>query len=373
MSSVRTVRVTVENGYDVRIGAGVLREAPAHLPGRKIAVISDHAVATLHAGPVVDAFEADGRDVYLFPVPVGERSKDLATFGDLARRLARAGFGRDDGVMALGGGVVGDLAGFVAASYLRGVGLLQAPTSLLAMADAAIGGKTGLNLPEGKNLLGAFWRPRAVLMDVRTLATLPPAQVTEGLAEVLKHGLLNDPELTTAVTEGQLAADADPDQLIRWVAASAAVKADVVARDEHEGGVRAHLNLGHTVAHALEAASAHRLSHGSAVAWGLAYAAILSRRHARNEGRDPVDWSEPVWALLRSRRVPRPDRWAWSELLPFLERDKKVRAGRRRWVLMDAPGRPRVVDDVPPDMERAAWDELRDRMERATDREGATA
>lgn len=356
-----TVEVHVDPPYQVHIGPGVLTEAGAHLPGRRVALVSDAHVAPLYADAVEERLAAEGRSVLRLVVPAGERSKSVAVWGDLLRALAGAGFGRDDAVLALGGGVVGDLAGFVAASYARGIAVVQAPTSLLAMADAAIGGKTGVNLPEGKNLVGAFWQPRAVLMDVSTLRTLPAEVFLHGAVEVFKHGLLADPELADAVLDGRLAQDADPAEATRWIAASARVKADVVGRDEREvGEARATLNLGHTVAHALEAVTAHALSHGEAVAWGLLYAAHLSRLDADDRGRSGTDWTGRVRRLIETVRPAPPPELAWAELEPFLELDKKNRAGRRRWILADAAGDARLASDVPPERERAAWSAFTD-------------
>lgn len=351
-----TVEVGVQPPYRVRIGPGVLAEAAEHLPGRRVALLSDAHVAPLYADATEERLTAEGRTVLRLVVPAGERSKSVGVWGDLLRAMARAGFGRDDAVLALGGGVVGDLAGFVAASYARGIAVVQAPTSLLAMADAAIGGKTGVNLPEGKNLVGAFWQPRAVLMDVSTLRTLPPEVFRHGAVEVFKHGLLADPELADAVLDGRLAQDADPAEVTRWVAASARVKADVVGRDEREEGeARATLNLGHTVAHALEAVTAHALTHGEAVAWGLLYAAHLSRLDAEAGGRDGADWTELVRRLIAAVRPTPPPELAWPALEPYLGLDKKNREGRRRWIVADAPGSARMASDVPPARERAAW------------------
>ena len=352
-----TVHVDVRPPYPVRIGAGVLAEAPRWTPGRRVALISDGHVDPLHGDALAGALEADGRTVARLVVPPGEASKRIPVWDDLLRRLARDGFGRDDAVVALGGGVVGDLAGYVAASYMRGIPVVQAPTSLLAMADAAIGGKTGVNLPEGKNLVGAFWQPRAVLMDVTTLRTLPRERFAHGLAEVAKHGLLADAELLNAVLDGAFAPDASDGATTRWVAASARVKAAVVSRDEHESGTtRATLNLGHTVAHALESATDHALEHGEAVSWGLLYAAHLSRLHHRARGERADDWRELARQLVR-RLAPRPPGVAgWEELAPFVARDKKAREGRRRWVTLPSPGDPRIVDDVPPERERDAWE-----------------
>lgn len=351
-----TVEVRVEPPYPVHIGAGLLTRAATLVPPGRVALVSDEHVAPLHADRLAASLEADGREVLRLIVPAGEGSKSVATWGEALRTLARADVGRDDVVLALGGGVVGDLAGFLAASYVRGVALVQAPTSLLAMADAAIGGKTGLNLPEGKNLVGAFWQPRTVLMDVATLRTLPPAVFAQGLVEVAKHGLLADPELGEAVLSGRFSREASDAELTRWVAASARVKARVVAEDERESsGARATLNLGHTVAHAFEAASRHALSHGEAVAWGLLYAAHLSRLHHEAGGESVEDWSEAARRLIRRVRPRTPGPLDWERLAPFLARDKKARAGRRRWVTMPAPGRARLSDDVRPATEREAW------------------
>ena len=366
-----TVEVNVTPPYPVRIGSGVLAEADRWLTGRKVALVSDEVVAPLHAGRLTTALQQAGREVHLLTVPAGEAAKSLACFAELSSGLARLGFGRDDAVVALGGGVVSDLAGFVAASYARGVELLIAPTTVLAMADAAIGGKTGVNLPEGKNLVGAFWRPRAVLMDVSTLRTLPPALFLRGAVEVFKHGLLAEPDLAEAVLDGRLGPEASDEDLTRWLATSARVKAEIVARDELEQGLaRATLNLGHTVAHALEAVAGHSLDHGEAVAWGLLYAATLSRLEAQAHGREAVDWTGAARRLIaRVQPAAPPADLDWDALAPYLARDKKNREGRQVWVLADAPGRAYLARDVPCDRERAAW---RAFLGEVTDLAGAT-
>lgn len=341
--------VRVEPPYPIRVGPGVLGDVPELLPERRVAVISDETVAGLHASAAIEALQADGREVVPLTVPAGEGSKRMEVAAELLGALARAGVERGDAVLAVGGGVVTDLAGFVAATYLRGVKLVQAPTSLLAMVDAAIGGKTGVNLPEGKNLVGAFWQPRAVLIDVEALRTLPPRVLRQGAVEAFKAGLLADAELARAVASGALSGEAPAERLTRLVAASARIKAEVVARDEREAGERAHLNLGHTLAHALEAVSGHALAHGDAVAYGLMAAAQLSRSRG---GQDVVPSVRALWAWLRPEPLPTRE---WERLLPYLGRDKKVRAGRRRWVLLEAIGRPYLAEDVVEDEERAAW------------------
>ncbi len=340
--------------YEVVVAPGLLGDVGARLAEASVAVVSDDTVWDLHGRGLAERLAGSGKRVSAVTVPPGEASKDLATLGRVLRELAAAGLGRDGAVLALGGGVVGDLAGFAAASYLRGVALYQLPTSLLAMVDASIGGKTGVDLPEGKNLVGAFWQPRAVLADVDTLATLPARELRQGTAEVVKTGLIGDPGLVdlaerllvpAAVGEGRAPTDA----LVEVVGRAAAVKARVVAADPLEAGVRAHLNLGHTLAHALEAASGLALSHGDAVLYGLVYAAALGRSRGLA---DEVDRLAGLVARLRPD--PLPD-LRFEALVPFMARDKKARGGRPRFVLLAEPGRPVVVDDVGEDELLSAW------------------
>jgi 3-dehydroquinate synthase len=221
------------------------------------------------------------------------------------------------------------------------------------MVDASVGGKTAVNLPEGKNLVGAFWQPRAVLADVETLRTLPPQQFRQGAVELFKHGLLADPALLARFDDG-LSAGSPPAVLADAVARSVAVKAEVVAGDEREAGARAYLNLGHTLAHALEAVSDHALGHGDAVAYGLAYAALLAR--ARGWA-DLMPRVRRLLAWLEPAPLPAAD---FAALEPYLDRDKKAAAGRRRFVLLEDVGRPRLVDDVPHTAQVEAWSRLRE-------------
>lgn len=365
----RTVTVSVSPPYDVVVGPGLLASAAERVREARLAVVSDETVWGLHGRGLAAALEGAGRSVLTVTVPPGEGSKDLATYGRVVRALAAGGLGRDGAVLALGGGVVGDLAGFAAATYLRGVPCYQLPTTLLAMVDAAIGGKTAIDLPEGKNLVGAFWQPRTVLADVDTLATLPVRELRQGAAEVLKTGLIGDPGLVEAterlllpvIAGAPSASPADPGalpvaELVDVVARSAAVKARVVAEDPHESGVRAHLNLGHTLAHALEAASGLALSHGDAVLHGLVFAAVLGR------DRGLADVVERVAGLVK-RLGPDPlPTFDLASLAPFLARDKKAVAGRMRFVLLEEVGRPVVVDDVTADELASAWRTLEELM-----------
>lgn len=346
------IRVAVAAPYTVTVGEGVLPLLAEQVRQHRIALVSDTSVAPLHADAAAAPLERAGRSVERYLVPPGEGSKSPATWGALLGRMARDGFDRGGAVIALGGGVVGDLAGFVAATYLRGVAFYQAPTSLLAMVDASVGGKTGINLPEGKNLVGAFWQPGAVVADVATLRTLPEPQFRQGAVELFKHGLLADPALLELVGPA-FTRDAPAETLAEAVARSVAVKADVVSRDEREGGVRAHLNLGHTLAHALEAVSEHRLGHGDAVAYGLLYAGLLARVRG---------WADLTPRLRRLLAWVRPGplpEVPFEALEPYLDRDKKVAEGRRRFVLLEDIGRPRVVGDVPRRDQAEAWEALR--------------
>lgn len=338
-STARTVTVQLERPYDVHVGPGALSSLAGLIEQQTVVLISDANVAPLYAAPMVADLEAAGKRALALTVPAGESSKSVEQYSSLLNALASAAFPRDGAVVALGGGVVGDLGGFVAASYMRGVPFYQAPTSLLAMVDASVGGKTGIDLPAGKNLVGAFWQPRAVVADVTTLSTLPEREFRQGSVELVKHGLLADPKLLEAFQAGW--SQRSPVQVLtEAVARSVAVKARVVAADERESGQRAHLNLGHTLAHALEAASLQRLAHGDAVAYGLVYAALLARR------RGFADHTPQVLELF-NWVLPGPLPLAeFSDLYAYMQRDKKVAGGRLRLVLLEQIGQPVVVSDL---------------------------
>lgn len=348
-----TLTVALTPPYPVVVEAGLLQRAGDYIRAPRVALISDEAVAPLYAETVQGSLEAAGSRVFLYTVPAGEDSKSLVTLESLLRRMAQDGFNRQGAVVALGGGVVSDLAGFVAASYMRGIDFYIASTTLLGMVDAAVGGKTGVNLPEGKNLVGAFWQPKAVLMDVAVLATLPEREFRGGAVELFKHGLLADPQLLDDVARPEFRPDGPAAFLEETVARSVKVKADIVAEDEREGGRRAYLNLGHTLAHALEAHSDHALSHGDAVAYGLLFAARLAaaRGYADETARvGPfVRWVAPS---------PLPE-GPLTPLLPFIARDKK-HLGTQRWVLLERVGSPHIAGDVSEAELQAAWAYLQD-------------
>ncbi len=342
-----------------------LAAAPARLraaglaPGRAL-VVTDATVAGLHLGTLLDALRADGWQPTAVVVAPGEASKSLAVFGDVVDACLAAGPDRATPVLALGGGVVGDLAGFAAATLLRGLPLAQLPTTVLAQVDSSIGGKTGVNTARGKNLVGAFHAPRLVLADPAVLATLPAREVRSGLAEAVKHGLLaGGPLLATLRAAADWSA---PDVLARVVREAAAVKAAVVSEDEREAGARAFLNFGHTFGHALEAAAGYgRLRHGEAVAVGMRAALHLSASLAagtssgRAVGTLPEPWAEMDALVARLAPPAIPADVTDDALVAAMTLDKKRDASGLRFVVLDAPGAPRLASGVPEALVRAAW------------------
>lgn len=335
--------------YDVVVGPGALAAVGERCAGRRcVAVVAQEAVLDLHGGPVLAALRAVGAEVLVATMGDGEEAKSLATVEELCRGWAAAGLLRGDAVVALGGGVVGDTAGFAAAVYHRGIAVVQCPTTLLAQVDAAIGGKTAVNLPEGKNLVGAFHQPVAVLADTATLATLPDREFRAGLGEIAKYALMGG--VADAHGVGALLVDPgpvlarDPEALTEVVARCAAIKADVVTHDpEERSGRRATLNYGHTLAHALETTGRHDLHHGEAVAVGLVFAGALAGALERI---DPAQ-AERHRVLVEGLGLPtRADGHTADELLAVMRRDKKARGGLT--FVLDGPSGLEAVDDPPP-------------------------
>lgn len=319
-------------------------------------LVSDGNVAEL-ARRSRAALQEAGLRVITATVPPGEGSKSLAEVERLCRLAAEAGLRRSDAVAALGGGVVGDLAGFVAASYQRGVRLVHLPTTLLAMVDSSIGGKTGVDLPEGKNYVGAIWQPDLVVMDTEALATLPPRQLACGFAEVVKYGLLDGPDLFEMV-EDWPPLPGPPAALTGLIRRCVDHKLAVVADDERERGIRASLNLGHTVGHGIEAAAGYDLyQHGEAISLGLLAALRLSEATV---GLDP-SWRPRVAAVLDRHGLPtRLDgAVATAAVLEAMGRDKKAGPGSLNMVMVAAPGDVRLGVDPPRDAVVAAIEELR--------------
>lgn len=285
MSAPITVTVdTPSRSYEVLVGAGVLQQLGSvcrrEVGGEAAAIVSDSNVAPLYAARAKRLLEGAGFRVTTLTFPAGERNKRLGTLEGLLEGLAAAQLSSDDVVVALGGGVTGDIAGLAAALYLRGIAVVQVPTSLLAMVDSSVGGKTAVDLAAGKNLAGAFFQPSAVIADVDCLGTLSHELLTDSCGEVIKHGVLADPALLADLRAHPLnAAGYAADELVRVVARNVEIKRDVVSADETERGLRQTLNLGHTIGHAIEAASGFALGHGSSVAAGLCCMARAA--HAR--------------------------------------------------------------------------------------------
>lgn len=348
----RTVEVGGARPYRIHIGPGLLGDGAllsAPLRGGQALVVSDSAVAPLYAKRVEAALRAarPGLEVARFVLAAGEGSKTLDGFSAAIDALAALGARRDACVYALGGGVVGDLAGFAAACWMRGIDCVQLPTSLLAMVDSSVGGKTAVDLPRGKNLVGAFHPPRAVLADTDSLRTLPPRELRAGLAEVVKYGAIADASFLDwldANADALLAMDAGA--LAEAIARSCAHKAAIVERDPFEHGERALLNFGHTFGHAIETAQGYGgLNHGEAVAVGMVLAARLSERL----GLAPREDGDRLRALLAGLGLPvdLPPGLDPARLLELMRLDKKARADGLRFITWDGIGRARVRDDVP--------------------------
>jgi 5-deoxy-5-amino-3-dehydroquinate synthase len=342
---MQRVTVAVTPPYDVSIGAGALGDInPLLADRRRVCVVTQRNVWKVCSGQLSEHVHV--RPKLVTYIDDGEAAKTLSTVEHLCRQFARAGLLRDDAIVALGGGVVGDTAGFAAAVYHRGVAVVQLPTTLLAQVDAAIGGKTAVNLPEGKNLVGAFHQPIGVLADTTTLATLPDHELRCGLGEVAKYALMPQGAAVSAIIDrdADRVLERDPDVLGELVAACAAIKAQVVAADpEERSGLRAALNYGHTLAHALETLSGHALAHGEAVAIGLVFATNLAFGLERVGPEVP----ERAASLLERLRLPTkaPTGATARELVALMHRDKKAKGGLT-FVLPGSNGLEQV-DDPP--------------------------
>jgi len=327
--------------YAVLVGVGLLRRLPEllreHAPVHRYAVISDDNVAPLYGVDAVERCRDAGLRADLITFPHGEASKTRKQWSILTDRMLEAGLGRDAAVVALGGGVTGDLAGFVAATYLRGIPLVQVPTSMVAMVDASVGGKTGVDVRAGKNLVGAFHAPRVVVADPETTRTLPRRERAQGLAEAVKHGaILDDGYFDRLRDEAPALMDGDVAATNATVLRSVQLKARVVGEDEGESGLREILNFGHTLGHAFEAASSYGIGHGSAVAAGMVLEARLGEGLGVTEPGTARRLEEAL-AAFGLGAVPR-GQVEPSAALGFLGADKKARRGRPRFVLLERVG-----------------------------------
>ncbi|MEV7797915.1 3-dehydroquinate synthase [Microbacterium foliorum] len=359
--STTTISVTGENPYDIAIGRGILDRVSAALDAgvRKVLVVHPPTLAA-RAAELRDRLLADvengQREVLLAEVPDAEQGKRVEVAAFCWQVMGQADFTRSDAVVGYGGGAVTDLAGFVAATWLRGVQLVQVPTTVLGLVDASVGGKTGINTAEGKNLVGAFWAPRAVIGDLDELASLSPNEATAGFAEVVKAGFIWAPEILDIIeADPARAVDSTTPEFRRAIELAIDMKAQVVSDDFREAGQREILNYGHTLGHAIEHAERYRWRHGAAVSIGMLYAAELSRL----AGRLSDSAAERHRTILDSLGLPTGYRaGAWPQLLATMQRDKKSRGGMLRFILLDDIAKPTVLQAPDESLLFAAYQEI---------------
>ena len=339
--------LTVELGdraYPIIIEANALTNAPAlqtAIVGDKVLIVSNTTVAPLYAEQVAQAVRALGKTVYVHELSDGEKYKNWESFHTIFDALLLHQCDRKTTIIALGGGVVGDMAGFAAASYMRGVPFIQAPTTLLSQVDSSVGGKTGINHPLGKNMIGAFYQPQLVLADISTLNTLPDRELSAGLAEVIKHGAIYDAEYFTWMERhmGDLRVR-DTDALTHAIVRSCEIKAQVVAQDERESGLRAILNFGHTFGHAIEAGMGYGVwLHGEAVGAGMVLAAELSQRLGQLTSEEVVR----IRTLIEAAGLPvTPPKLGVDEMIQMMRLDKKSAAGQIKFILLNGIGHAQI-------------------------------
>ena len=357
-----TVHVDLaERFYDIHVAKGSIRDVGklvklAGLARCRVALITDESVGKLHASPLIASLDDAKISHSLHTVPAGESSKSMQIVEALCREMIRACHDRKSFVIALGGGVIGDLAGFVASIFFRGIPLIQIPTTIVSQVDSSVGGKTGVNVAEGKNLVGCFHQPRMVIIDPETLATLPDREFHQGFAEMIKHGAIRDAKMLDDLASLDPQSRDIPADLI---ARNVAIKARIVESDEHETkGTRALLNFGHTIGHGIEASVPYgSLLHGEAISLGIRAALLISQRHAGLN----ADAAAKILDLLKRFSLPLllPDSIATDTVMEKLSRDKKFSAGSIRFVALSALGDARVVDTVTPADLREAIDHLR--------------
>jgi 3-dehydroquinate synthase len=351
----RPYNAVIENGLLAKAGALLRDLLPA---GSRLFVVTVAPVRRKWGKKLMASLTAAGFDVKVLEMPEGERHKRLATVEALAEKLSGFGADRNSVVIAFGGGVAGDVAGFLASMYMRGVEFVQIPTTVLAQVDASVGGKTGVNLKAGKNLIGAFHQPRVVLIDPEVLSSLPEREYCAGLYEALKCGVIGNPELFREFEQNRAAiAKRDPATMERLIAESVRLKAHVVSVDEKENGLRRVLNFGHTIGHALEAETGYRtLLHGEAVAWGMVAAARIAADVGKLDSKD----AERISVATREvGRLPKLEVRA-RNIARRLHSDKKTRNGKVHLVLPTEIGKVEIVSDVPEKVVLAAVEEIRE-------------
>lgn len=327
-----TVDVDVSKPYRVLVGTRLLEQAGALVrplvSGGNAVIVTDDNVGPLYARIVEGSLSDAGFRTATFTFPAGEASKTLATYGSILSFLAERELDRNDVVIALGGGVTGDMAGFAAATYLRGISYVQVPTSLLAMVDSSVGGKCAVDLPAGKNLVGAFWQPRLVIADVGCLGTLSPEQLADGCGEVVKHAVIADPDLMGLIEAHPITADALSDNLplvAAVVARNVEIKRNVVVQDEREGGVRKLLNFGHSIGHAIEARSGYGLGHGTCVAMGMVAITRAVARCSDGDANALDELTDRIERVCRAHGLSTRCPYPADELIAASRHDKKRR------------------------------------------------
>lgn len=344
-----------DRSYSIYIGRDLLKEVGDRIkkiiPNRKAVVITNPNINGLYGNILKGSLKDAGFDAYFADIPDGEKYKTLHTAVRIYDRLIDIKMERQSPLIALGGGVIGDITGFVAATYLRGVPYIQVPTTLLAQVDSSIGGKTAVNHPKGKNLIGAFYQPKAVYIDITTLKTLPKEEILCGVAEIIKYGIIKDGKFFDFLESNiERLIDLNEDVLIYSIKISCEIKADIVSKDEKESGLRAILNFGHTIGHAVESLTGYKkYRHGEAVAIGMVYAARLSLESGLCSGED----YKRVVNLIKKAGLPAaiPD-LSPDSIINSLYLDKKVRGEKIRFVLMEAIGSAEVYRDISHEMIR---------------------
>ena len=349
-----------DRSYHLHIGAGLLASGRAAqitaqvAHGKRVCIVTHPALRKAYADPLAAGLREQGIETIMALLPAGERFKHLNTVARLYQEFLAAGLDRKGLVVAVGGGVLGDMVGFAAATYLRGIAFVQVPTTLLAQVDASVGGKTGVDLPQGKNLVGAFHQPSAVIIDTTTLRTLPLRELRSGLSEVIKYGIIYDKAfLSSVVSDLPSLLKRDATLLTAAIARSCEIKAEVVGQDETEQGLRAILNFGHTIGHALEAVTAYRrFKHGEAIAIGMVAACLVGEE----VGVTPAQTTEQVGDALHRAHLPTgfPPEIDADAILAAAQHDKKTEAGRLRFVLARQIGDVFLSPDVPQEAVRAA-------------------
>ncbi|MCQ4085794.1 3-dehydroquinate synthase [Saccharibacillus sp. JS10] len=365
MNSGTSTTLTVELGdrsYPIEIGSGLLAQAAEHfrkvgIPNKSpVMIVTDDNVAPLYLEQLESTLRLGGYHVVSTIVPAGEASKSLDIYNDLITQAIEAGLDRSSAIVALGGGVVGDLAGYVAGTYMRGIAFIQVPTTILAH-DSSVGGKVAVNHPLAKNMIGVFHQPELVLYDVDTLKTLPPREVRAGLAEMVKHGLIWDkPFAYWCLEHAQRLLALDPEALIMGLEKGCGIKAQIVSRDERENDLRAILNLGHTLGHAIEAVAGYgQFLHGEAIAIGMAAAAMLG------EERGAQGLYAETISMLQALELPitLPEDMDTEKLMSAMQRDKKFREGKMVFIVPTSIGSVEISSDIEADAVRRIIERLK--------------